>query len=95
LPDGTKIDGTDDLRRALTERPDQFVQTFTEKLLTFALGRTLEYDDMPAVRAIVRQSSHDGYRFSSIVKHTIASEPFLMREAPAQSESVAAAEDQR
>ena len=56
LPDGTPIKGPDDLRRALVERPDhQFVQAFTENLLTYALGRSLDYRDMPTVRRIVRQ----------------------------------------
>ena len=54
LPDGTPIKGPDDLRRALVARPDQFVQAFTENLLTYALGRSVDYRDMPAVRKIVR-----------------------------------------
>ena len=54
LPDGTALNGPDDLRKALLRSPDQFVQTLTEKLMTYALGRTLEYTDMPTVRAIVR-----------------------------------------
>ena len=53
MSDGRAVNGPDDLRRALTARPEQFVQTLTEKLMTFALGRTVEYYDMPSVRAIV------------------------------------------
>ena len=50
------------------ELPEQFVQTFTEGLLTYATGRTLDYSDMPAVRRIVRNSAASGYRFSTIVQ---------------------------
>ncbi|HEV7715446.1 MAG TPA: DUF1592 domain-containing protein, partial [Steroidobacteraceae bacterium] len=82
LPDGTHINGPDDLRTALLKNPDQFVQTLTEKLLTYALGRTVEYQDMPTVRAIVRASAQDDYRFSSIVMNIINSEPFEMRKVP-------------
>jgi len=77
-----------DLRGALLKRPDQFVQTFTEKLMTFALGRTIEYHDMPAVRAIVREAGKDNYRFSSIVLSIVASDLFQKRTA---SETKAAA----
>ena len=56
-----------DLRKALMKRPEQFVETMTEKLMTYAMGRTVEYYDMPAVRKIVRDSARDNYRFSSIV----------------------------
>jgi mono/diheme cytochrome c family protein len=88
LPDGRKINGPDDLRGALLKRPDQFVQTFTEKLMTFALGRTIEYHDMPAVRAIVRDAGRDNYRFSSIVLNIVESDLFRKRTA---SEAKAAA----
>src|SRR5262252_2442708 len=67
LVDGTAVTGPSDLRTALLARQDQFVQTLTEKLATYALGRSLEYFDMPAVRAIVRDSKATNYRFSSIV----------------------------
>ncbi|HEV7632473.1 MAG TPA: DUF1585 domain-containing protein, partial [Steroidobacteraceae bacterium] len=61
---------------------DQFVQTITEKLLTFALGRNLEYHDMPAVRTIVRRSAGENYRFASIVKGIVASDAFRMKRVP-------------
>jgi mono/diheme cytochrome c family protein len=81
LPDGTTISGPDDLRRALVGRPDhQFVQTLTENLLTYALGRTLDYRDMPTVRRIVRQAAADDYRFKSIVLGVISSDAFRKRE---------------
>ncbi len=86
LPDGTAINGPDDLRKALLERPEQFVQTFTEGLMTYALGRTIEHYDMPAVREVVREAAKDDYRFSSIVWGVVSSEQFRMRRAPAESE---------
>jgi mono/diheme cytochrome c family protein len=88
LPDGRKINGPNDLRAALLKRPDQFVQTFTEKLMTFALGRTIEYHDMPTVRSIVRDAAKDNYRFSSIVLNIVESDLFRKRTA---SEAKAAA----
>ena len=60
LPDGTKINGPDDLRNALLRRPEQFVQTFVENLLTYSMGRTREYYDMPTVRRIVRDTRGQG-----------------------------------
>jgi hypothetical protein len=81
LPDGTPIRGPDDLRQALIARPDRFVQAFTENLLTYALGRSLDYRDMPAVRRIVRDAAADGYRFQSIVLGVIASDAFRKRDA--------------
>jgi mono/diheme cytochrome c family protein len=81
LVDGTPVSGPVDLRRALMKRPDQFVQTLTERLMTYALGRSVEYYDMPAVRKIVRDSARDNYRFSSIVMGIVKSEPFQMRKA--------------
>jgi hypothetical protein len=89
LPDGTPIKGPDDLRRALVARPDQFVQAFTENLLTYALGRSLDYRDMPAVRGIVRRAQADDYRFKSIVLGVVSSDAFRKREA-AGVEQVAA-----
>jgi Protein of unknown function (DUF1585)/Protein of unknown function (DUF1588) len=92
LPDGTPIRGPDDLRRALVDRPDhQFVQALTENLLTYALGRTLDYHDMPTVRRIVRQAATDDYRFRSIVLGVIASDAFRTREgerAPVTTASI-------
>jgi hypothetical protein len=81
LPDGTPIKGPDDLRRALVARPDQFVQALTENLLTYALGRSIDHLDMPAVRKIVRGAQPDNYRFESIVLGIISSDAFRKREA--------------
>jgi mono/diheme cytochrome c family protein len=82
LVDGTPIAGPDDLRQALMKRPTQFVQTMTEKLLMYAVGRSLTYSDMPAVRKIVREAARDNYRFSSIVMGIAASAPFQMSRTP-------------
>jgi mono/diheme cytochrome c family protein len=79
LPDGTKFNGVQDLRAALVRRPERFVTTVTEKLLTYALGRGLEYYDMPAVRKIVKDASRDGYRFQAIIRGVATSYPFTMR----------------
>jgi hypothetical protein len=79
LPDGSKFEGVDGLERALLERPELFVGTLTEKLLTFALGRGVGPRDGPAVRKIIRDSRDDGYRFSSLVLGIVRSVPFQMR----------------
>ena len=79
LVDGTRIDGAESLRQALLGYPDAFVQTLTEKLLMYAVGRTAHYYDMPAVRAITREAARSDYRFSSIVMGIVGSAPFQMR----------------
>ena len=79
LPDGTPIKGPDDLRKALLRRPEQFAQTFTEGLLTYATGRKLEYYDMPTIRHIVRGAAGSDYRFSALVQAVVRSEQFRMR----------------
>jgi len=82
LPDGTPIKGPDDLRKALLRHPEQFVQTFTERLLMYATGRAVQYYDMPTVRRIVRTASKDDYRFSTIVQAIVQSEEFRKRRVP-------------
>jgi hypothetical protein len=82
LPDGTPLSGPDDLRQALLRRPEQFVQTMTERLLMYAAGRTLEYSDMPTVRRIVRTAAKDDYKFSSIMQAVVTTEQFRMRRVP-------------
>ena len=79
LVDGTKLDGPLSLRRALLERSDVFATVATEKLLTYASGRAVQYQDMPAVRAIIREAARDKYRFSSLVLGIVKSTPFQMR----------------
>jgi mono/diheme cytochrome c family protein len=82
LPDGTPIKGPDDLRQALLRKPEQFVQTFTEGLLTYATGRKLEAYDMPAVRRIVHGAASGGYRFSALVQAVVKSDQFMLRRVP-------------
>ena len=94
LVDGTEINGAIDLRNALLKYSDRFAQTTTEKLMTYALGRGLEYYDMPTVRAIARGAAKDDYRFSSIIIGIVESAAFQMRAAedtPAATEVVAEA----
>jgi hypothetical protein len=79
LVDGTQINGVNELRAALIRDPDVFVQTLTERLLTYALGRGLTAADMPAVRTIARDARRDNYRFSSVVLGIVRSVPFQMR----------------
>jgi hypothetical protein len=79
LADGTKVDGPAALRKALLSHPDQFVETMTEKLLTYALGRGLEYYDRPAVRSIMRQAARDNFRISALISAIVKSIPFQMR----------------
>jgi Protein of unknown function (DUF1592)/Protein of unknown function (DUF1588)/Protein of unknown function (DUF1585)/Protein of unknown function (DUF1595)/Protein of unknown function (DUF1587) len=82
MADGAVVGSPVALRNAILSRPDQFVQTFTEKLMTFALGRGMEYPDVPTVRRIVREAAPDNYRFSTIVSSIVASEQFRLRSAP-------------
>jgi len=89
LADGTAVDGPAALRKALMKHPEQFVRTMTEKILTYALGRSLQYYDMPTVRAIVRDAARNDYRFSSLVVGVVKSTPFEMRKAPEASPTVA------
>jgi hypothetical protein len=94
LVDGTAVAGPVELRTALLRKPDQFVQTLTEKLMTYALGRTLEAADMPTVRGIVRATAADDYRFSQLVWGIVASAQFQRKGSPrAEAPTVAAAGD--
>jgi len=79
LPDGSTFTGMSGLRAALLRRPEMFVGTLTEKLMTYGLGRGLEYYDAPAVRQIVAATRPQDYRFSSIVLGIVSSDPFQMR----------------
>ena len=84
LPDGTSLDtGVSALRGNLVRYSDQFARVVAEKLLTYALGRGVEYDDMPTVRTIVRGAEANKYRFSSLVTGIVKSEPFQMNMKPA------------
>jgi hypothetical protein len=79
LPDGSMVRGLDGIQRLVTAQPDEFVRTVTEKLLTYALGRGLEWYDAPAVRAIVHDAAANGYAWSSIIVGIVKSTPFQMR----------------
>ena len=87
LPGGQPINGPVELREALLERPDQFVQSLTTKLMMYALGRELEYFDMPQVRAVVRAAEDDDYRFASIVAGIVNSDAFRLQGLPHASEN--------
>jgi hypothetical protein len=82
LPNGRAIDGPAELRQALFGGRDVFVRTFTEKLMMYALGRELEYYDMPQVRAVVRRAAAQDYRLSAIVSGIVASDAFRMQGRP-------------
>jgi hypothetical protein len=81
LPDGSRFGDVDGLETALLRRPELFVGTFAEKLLTYALGRGVEYYDAPATRAIVRDARARNYRMSSIILGVVKSQPFQMRKS--------------
>jgi hypothetical protein len=78
---GQKIDGLAGLRSLLLAEPDQFPRTLTEKLMAYALGRRIEYYDMPTVRQIVRNAAATDYRWSSLIEGIATSPAFLMRDA--------------
>lgn len=82
LPDGSSVDGPDALREALLARPEQFVQTLTLKLLTYGTGRTMQYHDMPTIRAIVREAAQQDYRFLPLITTIVKSAPFRMKRIP-------------
>ncbi len=79
FPDGSQLTGVDALEQTLLKRPNLFVGTFAEKLLTFALGRGIESYDGPAIRKIVNQTEADDFRFSSLIIAVVNSVPFKMR----------------
>jgi hypothetical protein len=79
LPDGSKFDGATGLQQALLSRPENFATTFTDKLLTYALGRGVEPYDAPAVRKVVREAGKNDFRFSSFILGIVNSTPFQMR----------------
>ncbi len=81
LPDGQTLSGVDELIAGLTRRPELFVRTLTEKLLTYGLGRGCEPTDGPAIRKIVRDAAEQQYRFSALILGIVNSPPFQMRTA--------------
>jgi mono/diheme cytochrome c family protein len=81
LPDGTKFEGVAGLRQLIASHQDDFARTFTQKLLAYALGRSLDARDLPAVRRIARDASRYGYRWSSVILGVATSTPFTMSTA--------------
>jgi mono/diheme cytochrome c family protein len=94
LPDGTPIVSASDLTSALMARSDMFVQSLTMNLMTYALGREVNYRDMPTVRRIVRQAAEEGNRFESILFQIINSNAFQLRESSVSSNEAAAPRQQ-
>ena len=83
LPDGSKFAGPAGLKKALlSNHRDEFVETATEKLVLYALGRGLEYYDLPAVRTISREAAKDDYRMAALITAIVKSTPFQMRRTP-------------
>jgi hypothetical protein len=79
MPDGTTFDGPADLLALLAQEPTQFATVVTEKLLTYGLGRGMEYYDAPAVRQIIRTAAGDDYSLASLIVGIVQSTPFQMR----------------
>ena len=91
MPDGTKITGVVDLRKALRDRySDQFVEVVAEKLLTYAVGRGTEFDDMPMVRRISRDAAKNQYRFSTLVMSIVKSDIFRMNQKASTTQTARA-----
>ncbi len=82
LADGTPVNGPVALRKALLSHPDQFAGVMAEKMLTYGLGRGLEYYDMPAVRKVAEDAARGNYKFSALVMGIVNSTPFQMKRAP-------------
>jgi hypothetical protein len=82
---GAKLNGVGDLRALIDKRPDQFVQTITERLMIYGLGRSITYQDMPAIRAIVRNAKGGDYRFSDLILGVVSSDQFRMSKVPAKA----------
>jgi hypothetical protein len=81
LPDGTRLEGPQGLRAVLAAHSVDFTRTVTSKLLTYALGRSVEATDLSVVRSITRAASNNGYKWSSVILEIVKSQPFQMRRA--------------
>jgi len=88
LPDGTRFDGVAGLRRLMADHQEDFARTLTQKLLAYALGRSLEASDLPTIRQITRQAAPTGYRWSSLLTGIVASTPFRMSTSQSSSRAV-------
>jgi hypothetical protein len=85
LPDGTRFNGPAEFRAALLAHRDEFVATLTEKLLTYAIGRGVEYYDMPEVRKILKSATAKENRWSALIAGVVSSTPFRMSLVPQQA----------
>jgi hypothetical protein len=85
INDGTRLEGLHSLRELTASNGDLFAQVVTEKLLTYAIGRGLEYPDMPLLRSITRNAAEDDYRFSSLLMGVIRSPAFTMNTTAADT----------
>ena len=86
LPDGTKFEGSQQLKNILvSKRLPDLTRQFTEKMLTYALGRQLEYYDEQTIRTIVKKTTENDYRFQTLIKSVINSQPFLYRQLPKEA----------
>jgi hypothetical protein len=79
--DGTPVDGPDGVRTFLLKHQDQYLRNVTQNLMTYALGRGVEYDDMPAVRSVLHSAAADNYRLKSLIKAVVLSDNFRMNVA--------------
>src|SRR5581483_10577530 len=96
--DGTPVDGPDGVRTFLLRHQDQYLRNVTQNLMMYALGRGVEYDDMPAVRGVLHAAAADNYRLKTLIAAVVSSDNFLMNvvsatdhEAPAPTKTAAAA----
>jgi hypothetical protein len=85
--DGTRVDGPASLHQALLRYSPQFVRAVTERLMTYGLGRGVEYTDMPVLRGIVRDAARENYKFSALVLGIVKSAPFQMKVKSAETAS--------
>jgi hypothetical protein len=92
LTDGTKVAGPDDLTAALMAKSDLYVTNVVEKLMTYGLGRAVDYHDMPAVRAVVKQARRENLKFSALIQGVVQSVPFRYRTKAAPNAGLTARE---
>jgi hypothetical protein len=84
LPDGTALTGSGNLRAWLDDHPDVFASNVTAKLFIYALGRSVDYHDMPMVREVVRRAAGRGYRFTELIQGIVQSRAFQFRQIPSE-----------
>jgi hypothetical protein len=82
LYDGSHVDGPAGVREMLLRHQDQYLRNVTQALMTYALGRGIEYDDMPTVRSVLHTAAHDDYRFRSLIEAIVMNDLFRMNVVP-------------